>query len=405
MKVQKSISFSLSFLVVGLPILFIFREYIPISKSIFTYSLVGFMLLALINYNNLFKIKIHANIPIFIIILLFILYTLFILNLMYVTSSTSTIYIIITVFIYFALLTNEDKDFSIFYKYILIISSFVTVFTLVSTPLDYSYWIMNGGRLYVGDTKNPNLSSFIALANILAIIFYLYTSTEKLKFIIKFIFLIVGLGSIYIYFLSFSKSAILGLIFALIYLIPKNFLKNKKMIISLIVLFVLIFLLSLFFSDIANQISGKFTILINAFDGYFYGKTENISVDSAAIRHQSLVKVLPILEEINLFTGNGIFTTRADFPLLQVFTDLGFFAGFLNLFLMFIFPLILISKQNIKHKVLSNDFEKSKYFSILLYLYNLPNLFLHGTPYEYSMWLPVLILYKFIPWKKEEKYA
>jgi hypothetical protein len=146
-------------------------------------------------------------------------------------------------------------------------------------------------------------------------------------------------------------------------------------------------------------------ILYNAYDAYFYGETLDFAADSAAIRHQALSNVLPTLREINLFIGNGMFTTRADFPLLQVFTDLGFFAGFLNLFLMLIFPLILILRQNIKNKILINDFQKSQYFSILLYIYNLPNLFLHGTPYEYSMWLPILILYKFLPWRKKEHYV
>ena len=405
MKKENFLSFELSFLVVGLPILFILREYIPISKNIFTYSIMGFILLTLINYKNLVRLKLYSKIPIYINVLLITLYTIFLLNLMYSPSNSSSIYVFITILIYFALLTREEKDFSIFYKYILIISSVVTVLTLLTTPLDLNYWAYDGGRLYVGDTHNPNLSAFTALINILVIVFYLLQKDIKLKLYIKISFLVVSLGSLYIYFLSFSKSAIVGLVFSLIYLFPRRLLKNKKFLINIVILVVSVFLILIFLPAIGEEISNKFMVLNSAYDAYFYGKTSNLAADSAAIRHQTLSNVLPILKDINLFTGNSIFTTRADFPLLQVFTDLGFFAGFINLFLMLIFPLILIIKQDMRNKILSNDLEKSKYFAVLLYLFNLPNLFLHGTPYEYSMWLPILILYKFLSWKKEEPYV
>ena len=52
--------------------------------------------------------------------------------------------------------------------------------------------------------------------NILIIIFYISKSDAKIQFLIKLILLGIALGSIYIYFLSFSKSAILGLFLSLL---------------------------------------------------------------------------------------------------------------------------------------------------------------------------------------------
>ena len=54
--IQKLVSFNLAFLVVGLPILFIIREYMPIPKALFTYSIIGLILLTLVNYKNLLKL-------------------------------------------------------------------------------------------------------------------------------------------------------------------------------------------------------------------------------------------------------------------------------------------------------------------------------------------------------------
>lgn len=392
---KKLPSFSVAFLIVGLPIIFIIREYLPIPKALFTYTVVGLIILFLLNIKKLLTFRFYSSIPFFINIMLFVLLLLFVINIlqynMIQTNLSESFYIFIIFFIFIALLTRKNTEFNYLFYYILILSSLTTILTILSTPLDATYWYKIGSRLFVGDTKNPNISSFTALINVISIIYYFYI-TKNINLIKKITLISIMVLSLYIYYLSFSKSAILGLFLCLIILIPNNFFKRKKTYYLLIISIICLFSISFIFSTLFENILLRFEILVNSFYSYFFGITENVARDSAAIRHIRLKEVLPILYEINLFTGNGIFTTRADFPLLQVFTDLGFFAGFINLFIMFVYPIYLIINQ-LKNKKYLEKYS-NEYFIMMIYIFNLPNLIWHGTPYETYIWIPILVYLK-----------
>lgn len=388
-------SISLAFLIAGLPILFILREYLPLPKTVFTYGIITIILLLLINLKKLLILKLHSSIPLFINIMLFVLLFIFLTNIFYddmVTKKFSdSIYIFIILFVFIALFSRTNLEFNYFFKFVLLFSSITTILTLISTPLNLDYWYSIGSRLYVGDTKNPNISSFTALINIISIIFYFYIN-EKINIFKKIIFFILITCSFYIYYLSFSKSAILGLFLVLLFIFPFNSLKSKKFYRNTIfIIFISILSLS-FFPSLIDNILLKIEVLFSSFYSYFFGITENIARDSAAIRHQRLKEVLPILFTVNLLSGNGILTTRADFPILQVFTDLGYFAGILNLFLMLLYPLYIIFKsRNYLKKIKEYP---NEIFVLLIYIFNIPNFIWHGTPYETSVWLPILLILK-----------
>lgn len=392
---KKLPSFIIAFLVSGLPLIFIIREYLPIPKTLFTYAVVGLIIVLLLNIKKILTFRFYSSIPFFLNIMLFILLLLFTVNIwqydMIQTNLSESFYTFIIFFIFIALLTRKNTEFNYLFHYILIFSSLNTILTIITTPLDASYWYATGSRLFVGDTKNPNISSFIALVNVISIIYYFYIN--KNVSLIKKVTLVSIMGlSFYIYYLTFSKSAILGLFLCLIILVPIDFFKKKETYYFLIVSIISFTVISLIFSTLFDNILLKIEVLISSFYSYFYGISENIARDSAAIRHIRLKEVLPILYEINLFTGNGIFTTRTDFPLLQVFTDLGFFAGFLNLFIMLIYPIYLIIIQ-LKNKKYLEKYS-NEYFAMMIYIFNLPNLIWHGTPYETSIWIPILIYLK-----------
>ena len=403
-------NFTLAFLLVGLPIIFALREYVPVSKTLFTYAIVGLMLVAFVNYKNIFVLKFNSNKPLIFSLLLSMLFILFLI--FYVFSETKmqhfseAMYIFITLFTLIALSTRKMHEFVLFPYYLMIISSITTVITFLTTPLSFDFWLLNGGRLYVGDTENPNLSSFIALMNVLSIIFYFHFAKIKIKFLTKLILVAIAFASLYIYFLSFSKSSLLGFMMGLLFLIPSTFYKKRKFLKMIGALILLIIIVLISFPDFLEKISKKMMILAQAFDSYFFGEYENLASDSAAIRHENVTQMLYLLPKVDLFHGYGIFTTRADLPPLQVFTDLGILLGFLNLFVMVLIPLYILFKQRSILKTYINDPLYPLYLmSIVTFIFYLPNLFFHGTPYELSIWLPILILYKFAPWHKKVNYV
>lgn len=321
-------------------------------------------------------------------------------------NFSSGVYIFIILFIFFALLSRKNEDYINFPKYVLIISTLSTIITFITTPLDIVHWIPYGGRLYVGDTENPNLTSFIALMNVLSIIFHIRYSQKAISVYMKFIYLIIALCSIYLYFLSFSKSALLGFLLALLVLIPLRSYFNRTAVKILGSLVILLILSILLVPSMIDQIATKFSILSNAFNSYFYGEYSNLAADSAAIRHENLNKMFELLPRIDLIYGNGMFMTRADLPILQVFTDLGIITGILNLLAMLLAPLVIFFRQYYNLKTYTNDPLYPLYImSVTIFLFYFPNLFFHGTPYELSIWLPILILYKFAPWNKKRNHA
>ncbi|HIP34138.1 MAG TPA: hypothetical protein EYG89_05395, partial [Bacteroidia bacterium] len=324
-------TFSLAFLIVGMPIVYVLREYIPISKALFTYGIIGVLLIGLIDFKNLIKIKLFNNKPkIFILILILnmFLFLFYAIGYGQLFENIQSIFIILILFIFIAFSTHVNKDFKDLLFYILIISSLTTY---ISLTLNTNEWMMTS-RFYVGDTKNPNISSFIALVNILSITYFLYQQ-HKTKIIVKFIFLMTGIASLYIYLMSFSKSAILGLFFAIIFLffIERKFiltLLKNLIFISLIIIPILIFI----FPDIIEKIDKSIEMLQYAYYSYLYGQTGSMS---AEIRHNNLKEMLNLLPSVELLSGNGIFTTRADQPILQIFTDLGIIPGTINFIAMF----------------------------------------------------------------------
>lgn len=394
--------FSLAFLLVGMPIIYITREYIPVSKTLFTHVITLILLLMMVNYKNLVNLKFYNNKPLIFILFLILNFSLF--SLYAVTSgrifeNQESIFIVISIFIFFALSTHKSKIYENLYIYIIIISSLTTY---ISLALNTAEWILIG-RFYVGDTFNPNLSSFIALINIMTIIYYLYIY-DKISLLLKSILILTIILSAYIYIISFSKSAILGLVSVLVFLmfIDRKFINifTKK-----IILFGIFFVITIpmFIPDIFQKIEDNIVLLQYAYESYIFGSKGNLS---AEMRYDNLQKSFDALKNIDIFYGKGIYLTRADLPLLQVFTDLGIISGIINMLAMLLFPLIFLIKSILVVRTYRDDKLYNLYvFSIMFYLFYLPNSFFHGTPYEHTIWLPIFILYKFVPWRKKVNYA
>lgn len=369
----------------------------PISKELFTYGIIAILLMGLVDFKNLIRVKLFNNKPrIFILVLIsnIFLFLAYAIGEGQLVHNIQSIFIILILFIFIALSTHQNKDFKNLLFYILIISS---VTTYVSLTLNTDEWMMTS-RFYVGDTRNPNISSFIALVNVLSVVYFLYQYRE-VKMVIKLFSLLTLVLSFYIYLISFSKSAILGLIFAMLFLsfIERKFVLTvlKKLVLISLLIIPIIFLL---FPNIIEKINENINMLQYAYSSYLYGAEGSLS---AEIRHNSLKQMLELLPSIELLSGRGIYTTRADQPILQVFTDLGILPGIINFMAMFLIPLIILFKLlSIIKSYKADDLYDTYIFAILIFLFYFPNSMFHGTPYEHTIWIPILILYKLTPWKR-----
>lgn len=383
-------SFSLAFMLVGLPILFILREFIPINKQAITYSIIAINLLMLINYNNIYRIKLYFSIPFFIQYSIFVILGLFtIVALLTNGLDSQSIYLFIVLYIYLAFYTLRGEELKDFYIYVLFISSISIYLALLLTPLDSNYWMLHGNRFYVGDTKNPGLVSSLTAINLISVIFY-FSNPNKKKLIHKLFFLPLFAISPYLYFLSQGKSTILGLISIIIYLllvIPFNkifnkIFSNKVRVVSII--FVLYFAVIYY-----NQYILEFSNLILNTAYSLLGMQSDYNVMSASIRNENFKITLEYMSIFNIF-GHGINTFRMDSPFLQTAIDFGNIMAILLFIVAVLYPVFLLFKIN----YLKLDINTK--IIILIYIFYFQNFFFHGAPYEYSMWLPLLVFYKFI---------
>lgn len=117
----------------------------------------------------------------------------------------------------------------------------------------------------------------------------------------------------------------------------------------------------------------------------FFGGATSLEDASAAGRVYQRGYALELFENSPFF-GAGFKAFWVDFPLLQAFSDLGFFFGVVYLLLFLIVPIYLcfwkIRRRTNVH-ILFNS----------LYILCVPRLFLHGQPYDW-----VVFTYSFLPY-------
>lgn len=374
---------SLAFLLVGMPIIFVFREYIAVDKSLLTNAIVILCILGVFNYRSFFMYKFYTKDSFFEGTIFFTLtFFLFhaILNFDITNKEVISIFAIFAIFL--GILTNKSISISIS-ENILIISSISVWISFLFTPTDFTYWLSHGGRFYVGDTKSPNLIGMMTGMNMITILL-LHKIIKMKKKYFHILFIVTFFISLYLFVLSGNKSSYLGIALVLLYFIFLNGVRSiKPIILSLIFLSVIFIFISFINNDLIDKIAMIWGVLKNAYTSLIIGGNDNLS---AQIRHENYSNGLKtFLYDFNIL-GHGMFTNRIDLPILQTFLDLGLLPGLLFVFSVFFLPLRLIFKS-IK-KIESSRIKLIK----VIYMFMLPNYFLHGTPYEYITWLPILLL-------------
>lgn len=113
----------------------------------------------------------------------------------------------------------------------------------------------------------------------------------------------------------------------------------------------------------------------------FGNETEDIS---AGERRRDLKEVW----SRSTVTGRGYRTLRVDAPLAQALYDMGILGGGGFAFITLLVPLLFVA-----HVALKPEPSHAELCGIYLYVVLLPNLFFHGTPYDFTEWLPVVVLF------------
>jgi hypothetical protein len=158
------------------------------------------------------------------------------------------------------------------------------------------------------------------------------------------------------------------------------------------------------FSAVALFLSLSFVILFlgpesdfnSRVSHYFYATLDGVGVifgDSAAYDESAFHRVDQRQYAIELFMSNFFFGAGyknywVDFPLLQAFSDCGIFFGLYYVFFFFLFPALYALSR----------FGRGSLSGIcsFLFLLTLQKYFLHGQPYNWSLFLvvfPILIMY------------
>jgi hypothetical protein len=382
-----------AFFLGGLDIVYALRTVIPFDKLMFTYIVQIFGLILLLNYKNILKRKFYNWAPMSIITMLFLIIVISFVNSYIIKGlDKQTFSLLILLLFFLSLFTTTKEDFSKIHYYLFYISTISTVLAWLLTPTSAEYWLTHGGRFYVSNTKNNYLPAATAIINIVTGIFIL--KENKKKYLWKFMFICIVILDIYIYIISQSKSTVLGILIIIIYLWINYNLSLKNYILITLLIVLAIFSMFYFLPDISITMVNVLKYTVSDLFNIGYSHT---MITSGEIRNENFKHAFSMLSFSNIF-GYGINTFRMDSPFLQLDLDLGNLLGLSFIYVGLLYPLVLIKKIQYK-RILS-----SQKLIVLIYLFNLSNLFFHGTPYIYNSWIPILLLYKMIWHQKNSDF-
>ena len=142
---------------------------------------------------------------------------------------------------------------------------------------------------------------------------------------------------------------------------------------------------------IIGLLSDRFEILVSRIvEGLYSLFSANSYLDQSAVGRR-----IQRAHALNLFSqhplsGAGIKYYWVDFPLLQIFSDMGLFIGSVYILYFFLYPL---------NQCRIGFWQKNQTQMLLgsLYLLNLPRMFLHGQPYDWGIFIYTLPLLAFNP--------
>lgn len=202
------------------------------------------------------------------------------------------------------------------------------------------------------------------------------------------ILMVVGITLV---FASGGRSVYAGIILASVFIATLATPGRRWLVISrsAIIVFFGCIGLAFFFSERAMFL---FEAISSAAETFLGGSVSDESAYMRVVQRRLAVEIFlnhPL-------SGAGIKHFWVDFPLLQAFSDLGLFLGGLYLLIFLVTPLYFcfVCAKNKSDSVLC--------LLGALYILNLPRLFLHGQPYDWSVFIfvaPLVAYAKYSRWK------
>lgn len=211
----------------------------------------------------------------------------------------------------------------------------------------------------------------------------------RTKFYLYLFLVVIGLYGVV---LAGTRSVYAGLILSTIYIFYCNFsLKEAGVLFIYLIVAVVgsVFFGYFFDAHLADRINHLFENAILGFETFFFGG--GVVYDASALGRVFQREYAISLFYLNPALGNGIKEFWVDFPLLQIFSDLGFLVGLLYVFVYFLFPLYCILSRG-------KNAQLPEVFMYGVYILNVPRLFLHGQPYDWTIYLflaPVIHVFVF----------
>jgi hypothetical protein len=406
-KISSRFSLGISFALNGLPLVWVFRSIIGESSAQIYSNL--FMILSLVLMTNFQRINVVINkfgslstAP------LFFLLPAFIASIFVSDNDLSSISLYLLFSIVFCVLINTIKKSQL--DSFPVVSMILTGGTSIISLL-YSFITsreFTGQRLVVGEINSPGPLAFVGAYAIITAFFLIFHLRIKL-FALIVVFISVMSGS-FIVLTASIRSVLISISLCFIYsllniLSTKKYaiqkkIEQRKNINAILYIFVfLCILLIIFYSlssitafdelntTISRYTENLITNSLNGFNSYFYGTSEEAS---AAGRRDSLDIAINGLD----IYGHGFMSFWVDCPLIQAFYDGGVIGGVLFGTITLLCPLFLIFRN-------FNFAEEDMIKQIVLYYYifTIPWLFLHGHPYNFYLWLRIILFYRVIDFK------
>lgn len=250
------------------------------------------------------------------------------------------------------------------------------------------------GRLAAGDSNSPNQLAFVAGFLLISSLIWAWCSPHTLRNVLATTVAI--LTAIATAVLSNTRSVFIGVAICLLYKFAQLFINGLKrrsnvnissrlstygaiaiLSVTVVITYTRSRSLNAYLDDVTTHLKL----------GYL-GYVEGVSgVESSAETRRRLM----FYELANLnWTGHGYRSLYIDCPALQSFGDGGIILGVLFLVITICIPVTIVAK-----KLLSDHSPAPPLEQLMTYFYliSVPNLFLHGEPYDFTTWFYLVAVY------------
>lgn len=246
-------------------------------------------------------------------------------------------------------------------------------------------------RAGIGYTNNyPVLAANMLITLFYSLTFYKYKS-KIAYFIINAVLSVMVMLNV---FSAVSRTAIMGFLLAIvIFMLKRSSRKyNKAFIVFAFFACIIMVIAVPSFQEAFETVKDLFTRGINSFFGISADtKTEISAFTRKEFREEAFAKIANEMHFKEFLFGFGYKNKYLDFPILQIFMDLGL-CGALFYDVIFIFyPLIKIIKKN------------NYSFLDYIFIINSLNFISVGEPYDFIKLVPVILWYSFSECFKEKR--